>query len=295
MRWPRLAGPVVLTTLLSYLLFKTDLYAFARAAVFSQSPWLATFARAGWTPDFHASFASALAQGLLTFFTGQTKYNTNLWTMKYEFVGSVFVFITAAFIVHVLRYRFLLLAFLMLIAILSPLSPRVAPFVFGVFLAAHLSRNQHAVHGVATFWVWVIAGLYCLGYVESVGAYSWLAPVSGGSVENAQILLHTLGSVLIIYGTMRCRSAFAVMSRPFGAWLGLLSFPVYLVHTLVICSIGSSAFVYGHEHGFSLRLAIGVAFAATVLGTLALAVPLMLFDEWWMKRVDQGVRALIRM
>lgn len=69
-RWPRLAGPVLVTTMVSYCLFKLDAFHFSEAAQLTKSPWLATFAFAGWTPEFEPNIFKAMIQGLTTFFQG---------------------------------------------------------------------------------------------------------------------------------------------------------------------------------------------------------------------------------
>ena len=60
-RWPRLALPVLITVLFSWLLFKLNLYFFHEAASITQSPWLARFAYAYETP-FQVQFWDALGK-----------------------------------------------------------------------------------------------------------------------------------------------------------------------------------------------------------------------------------------
>lgn len=109
-RWPRLAAPVLITTITSFSLFYFNFYYFENAGKLSQSVWLSTFGGA-LKPDFHPSLFEAIKQGLTTFITGDPNYNINLWTMKPEFMGSMVVFTTAAFISLVLSYQFLLISF----------------------------------------------------------------------------------------------------------------------------------------------------------------------------------------
>src|SRR4029077_119189 len=45
-RWPRLAAPVLVTTIASYGLFVSGLYSYEAAGAITDSPWLATFAYA---------------------------------------------------------------------------------------------------------------------------------------------------------------------------------------------------------------------------------------------------------
>ena len=91
-RWPRLAGPVLLTVLASWALFAAGLYCFQNAAGIIGSPWLEKFAFAYDTP-FIPSFRDALEQGaFFTLFRGDCYYDSSLWTMRYELIGSFMAF-----------------------------------------------------------------------------------------------------------------------------------------------------------------------------------------------------------
>jgi peptidoglycan/LPS O-acetylase OafA/YrhL len=295
-RWPRLAGPVVLTTIASCLLFKWHLYYFAPAAEISHSPWLGTFAYGGWTPGFHPSMGNAIRQGIFTFWTGQNAYNTNLWTMRPEFLGSLLVFVLAMFIHAVLRYKSLLWAGVMLGAGLMPLNDYLLPFIVGVILSAHVARPSGWRLSPAWAMGWIGLGLYLLGYAESIGAYSWGAALerTGLTQVQVQVLLYTLGSALIIQATMSCDSVFRFMDNRVAAVLGRLSFPLYLVHVLVICSASSAVFVALHGRAWPMAQTLGVTFGVTLLLSLICAWPLMRFDEWWTARTSEWVKRYSR-
>ena len=81
-RWPRLAGPVLASTLFSWLLFSTNAYTFSYLMPNSTNP---VFGHA-------ASLKGALSVGLLTFFDGSSSFNVVLWTMRPEFIGSFIAF-----------------------------------------------------------------------------------------------------------------------------------------------------------------------------------------------------------
>lgn len=118
-RWPRLAGPVVITTLASCLVFKLGLYGFEQAGRITGSPWLSAFGYAPTVPtQTTASFYDAAAQGAWrTFlFSDQVNYNSSIWTMYYEFWGSFLVFVIAPFIFFLLD-RSIMLAGLALVTI----------------------------------------------------------------------------------------------------------------------------------------------------------------------------------
>ena len=178
-RWPRLALPVLIMVLISWLLFKLNLYFFPETASITQSPWLAKFAYAYETP-FQVDFLDALKQGLyLTFFRGNSYYDSSLWTMRYEFIGSFAAF-GLALIVYPTRSKLLQIYVIAIaIALCHFISPWYAAFPVGVALAALLPRQKRTVPLPLTVGMVVLA-MYLAGYSESVryitrGAF-WLVP-----------------------------------------------------------------------------------------------------------------------
>jgi len=69
------------------------------------------------------------------------------------------------------------------------------------------------------------------------------------------------------------------------AALGQLSFPIYLLHVLVICSVGSSVYLH-----FGASAAIATVFIVTLIA----ALPLVLFNHWWVARVNACVEFVLR-
>lgn len=133
-RLPRLAGPVLLTTIASFFLFYFGAYYFEGASKISGSTWLASFGGA-LRPDFQPSLYEAIKQGLTTFVTGYANYNINLWTMKPEFIGSIIVFMAAAFITIVLSFNYLAITFLIFAIWAFGVYPDIFPFIAGIFLS----------------------------------------------------------------------------------------------------------------------------------------------------------------
>ena len=92
-RWPRFVGPVFVTILASYLMFRLDLYSFSQAGKQSGSPWLITF---GWEfsdPAPVVSLWRALKEATYAvFFREEALFDTSLWTMHPEFIGSFIAF-----------------------------------------------------------------------------------------------------------------------------------------------------------------------------------------------------------
>jgi peptidoglycan/LPS O-acetylase OafA/YrhL len=149
-RWPRLMGPVLLVVLASYLLFKLDLYQFKQAGAVSGSKSLVTFAY-GYDVKMPIQFWDALGQGaFLTFFRGDCYYDTSLWTMHPEVIGSFIAFGFAPILFEARKSSLLLTIGLIAIAAVLAGYARlgaclpdasVVAFPIGVGLAALLPRG----------------------------------------------------------------------------------------------------------------------------------------------------------
>jgi peptidoglycan/LPS O-acetylase OafA/YrhL len=85
-RWPRLAGPVTLASTVAGAAMALGVFVSPETAKHVPSIWLGWFYN--WPPAGWADISSAILEGSTTFFSGSSRYNSNLWTMYYEFVGS---------------------------------------------------------------------------------------------------------------------------------------------------------------------------------------------------------------
>jgi len=298
-RWPRLAGPVLVTTLLSYLLFKFDLYFFEPASLIIPGPWLADFGcptpycESGWVHQFQPSLFDAITKGLTTFFTGNTNYNTNLWTMQIEFVGSIVVFCLAAFLALILSFNFLLASFIIFATWSLSFFPYLFPFICGIHLAACCIKYQPKVRKLNAI-ILIIIGLYLLSYLISEKDYHWLSYIYFPSLiqKNLHIIINSFGSILIIFSIMANRSIYDLMDGRLSAYLGKLSFPLYLVHTIIICSLSSYVFIFFNQVGQTHAWILTQTFLITLTASVAVSSLVIYFDEWWLKKINYIVENL---
>ena len=292
-RWPRLAGPVLITTLVSYCLFKLGAYHFSEAALLTKSPWLGTFALSGWTPEFTPNIFKAIIQGMTTFFSGDATYNSNLWTMRPEFLGSLVVFLLGALVVSIFSLQYvILLAPLFLVWALGT-NMYFFPFVLGLFLAAWMADSSKTrTMGLAIALVFVAVGLYLLGYEIAAKDYAWTVLIKHPVllVSNIKVVFHSVGAALIIYAVMQSPKIFQLLNGRVGFYLGKLSFPLYLVHTLIICSVSSMSFLYWSGLQDSTVNILWATFGVTVICSVLAAIPLAFFDAFWVKNVNTWVK-----
>ena len=278
-RWFRLLGPVLLSCLFSYAIFSLNLYHFNEAADITRSTWLKDHLFNG-ADQARLSWFDAAWQGATTFFTGKTYYNTPIWTMRPEFLGSYVVF-ALALVISFFRFRTGPALALLIAALVCALlvEKQIGLFVLGVglgFLTPRLPR----LTPLQTF-VMIVIALYLLGFTNgSVGAYS-LFPSSAYVVYICQ----AVGSVALVAAVELSKISMRPVFRPAADYLGRLSFPIYLVRIPILCSLGSICLV-------QTKSAI-LAGIMTLMASLIVGALLASFNDWWTKLVDDTTHRLV--
>lgn len=288
-RLPRLAGITTIVTVTSALIWLSGLYYYREAAQLSGSGWLATFGYVNLPDDFVPTIGNAIAQGAWrTFFSGDNYLDISLWTMHHEFCGSLLVFLAAPFLVYVLRGNLVWLLFLLGIALFRYIDVYMIPFLCGLAIA-YFERSMTLFRSPWVTSGLLLAGLYLLGFQFPDRDYSIFAllPVlhSGKPAsEIYQYLILSMGASAIILAILRSPTAEEIFGNKIGAFLGRLSFPIYLVHVLVICS--ASSFVYVRMFPLLGRAAIYPAAVCTLSITLLVALPLAKIDVTWVRLLN---------
>jgi peptidoglycan/LPS O-acetylase OafA/YrhL len=295
-RWPRLAGTVTVATLSSFVLFALGFYHFQEAGRITGSPWLATFAT-GTMTTFTPGAWDALAQGaFFTFFRGDAYYDTSLWTMRYEFIGSFIAFGLTLLLSPIRASSPVITAGLLFTVTLLChfASPYFVAFPVGVMLAASLPEKRWNIP------TWVALGMialaiYLWGYTgRSVGAFVPVATILPNMPSLSLTYVYMVGAALLIVAVESSATLRRVLSGRWALMLGQLSFPLYLVHVLVLCSLGSFALVMTNSVIRPPYPNI-IAAAVTVVGSVAFAVPLVLFERWWIGLVNRGSATILHL
>jgi peptidoglycan/LPS O-acetylase OafA/YrhL len=299
-RWPRLAFPVVAVNILAAVLLILDLYSNRTTNNLTDSVWLGWFYGANryQTPELFG----AVYEGVIgTFLFGKNSFNSNLWTMYYEFFGSFMAFGLGWLLIGARMTR-LLVAFAVVLFVYLYCSPIFLCLVAGVALAfvrRHLPLGRFAVDRprlrTCMTTVGLAAATLLFGYHEhihtpaSMRFYECLAPLANHNPLFFRIALHTTGAVIVLLIAL----AFAdTLRTPFMTLLGRLSFPIYLLQIPVICSIGCYTYLSAFS-AFGSNLAALAAIAVTMIVTVALALPLSALDLYWLtvlKRTSLALR-----
>ncbi len=254
-RYFRLFIPILLTSFMVYGLMKAHLMFNVEIAVLANAKeWLGTFY------NFEASLI-----GLLKFCTFDvffhynrpSSYNIVLWTMQTEYAGSLLIYLSIGLFRHENKtiYLFPLVAIALY---LLKNDPALACFIFGYFLAEAYLSYSHIVKKLK-FSTLISTLLFLVSIILSTFYKS----------ENDRytaLLAFTL--VLSITFSPILQNFF---SNSVSKFLGRISFPLYLMHMLVICSWSSYLFLHLPHYGYEHQTVANIILVTTMILSIFLA------------------------
>lgn len=262
-RYPRLFIPIAASTLLGVAMLRLGLFFNHEAAPLLKNSW--------WLAN-HFSDVRNIHE-ILDFITREVffekvhpwGYNINLWTMNVEFLGSFVAFAFCLFVMPLRRF-----APVALVAVfLSYRFNFYLPFIAGVLLA----RFIHPLlllpgRSKALSRVCVAVSLAALAAVAVYAALSRNLEIDAPVLPRAEPYA-TLAACLAIAAVCINKPLRSRLSGPLSKELGHVSFPLYLTHLFVICSL--SCFVALHLPGLDGPLPAITLIAVSVAGSLAAA------------------------
>jgi peptidoglycan/LPS O-acetylase OafA/YrhL len=295
-RLPRLALLPTIATVASASIWLLGLYKFQEAGQISGSRWLERFGMSDLPTNFDPSLPGALDQGIWrTFLAGDSYYDSSLWTMAHEFHGSLLVLAVAPFLIFVLRGRLVWLALAFSMLIFRYVNPYMMPFLCGMGIA-YYSAFLHRFSSAGSTAVLLILGIYLLGFNVPEQHYSLLNAIvfwhpEMASSKEFQTLVLTIGAAAVIIAVLQSSVAGCVLNNRVGALLGFLSFPMYVMHLLIICSVSSLAYI-----ALSRVTIVGAAWGAiscTLILTLLVSWPLGAIDALWVRYLSNKIATLL--
>ncbi len=279
-RYFRLAVPMTVSVLLAWgllTLLPTATLAL-EADMATPSKWLG-YTFQGDIP----SFFYAVYDGLLgSFKNGWSSFNNVLWTMQYELIGSVGIFIIYWLTGARSHLVFVALLGCSVLAVALMTLPFLA-FVTGVVLYEVCVRAgvraRYAIVPVIAFVVGMLLGAPGQGAHERIGLPEVPEALALGYPQG---LLPVIAATLILYGVLNHGRLAALFDTSIARWLGRISFPLYLVHVPLLYTVVAYARV-----NFDIDV--------IVLGVLYVAAVLALAHLFTLVIEEPGLRVLQRL
>lgn len=218
-----------------------------------------------------AAMMSAVYKSMLF---GDQSFNYVLWTIKIEFYGSLLIFAVFALLGRNRSLHMMVCAGLFLYLQTRSIYVNMYSYFFLGSLLARIDfqASQRFSHP-ALVAALLLPGLYLGGFHAQSGAYQWLQPLSAGIQTlapdaNIQVLYGGLGAALVILaalvashnGTMST----VLRTRPLLV-MGKLSFSVYLLHPIILSSLGKLIYIQMGKTAVSALACLAAVTACTYL------------------------------
>lgn len=267
-RYFRLILPIFLANTAAYVLMALGAYHNQTAALIARSEiWLMNF------NNFVPSFLGMLRETFIgNFFEYQATYVGPLWTMTYEFLGSLLVFAVLSLIGKE-KVRYLFYAVFILIFRYS----NFTHFIIGMMMCDIMCNQTAWVEKLRAkkvlVWILFIIGFYFGSYPSGTGSESsiyaiWNFPFIADKV----VFWHLVGATLMIFALLNCAPLQKLFeSRPF-RFLGKHSFSLYLVHWPVIATFSCWFLVSQSGMGLEYMQIIAIDFVISAVIIFVLSV-----------------------
>lgn len=256
-RYFRLMIPCFFSVLIAYALLKSGHIYYLIVAQKLDNNILFFFN--DYKPDFLFAMKSVLWDAFFDY-DMRTSYNSVLWTMEKEFLGSLFCFGLFGILRKNAR-RYYVYAVVILLLVLS-LNLWLISFVAGFILCDY--DNNPAMFGrlrkiesklfsyPKTVFVLFILFIFCSSFILKA------AMVPSG-------FFNVIKSAIIVYVVLRLSPLQHFLQRKLFVWLGKISFSLYLIHWPMIASLGCWIYLCFSSHLTGVFVASAVTIPLSLL------------------------------
>jgi peptidoglycan/LPS O-acetylase OafA/YrhL len=285
-RYPRLVFSIFVINLsFSIVAALHGVYA-TESSVITGSSWLETWGLSSLHVADDVSVAEAIKESLFTCFTGSQRYNSSLWTMRIEFLGSVFLMCSLPVLYGADCRRRRIAIYCLLFAVSYRLNANFPAFFAGALATdKHLtsSLQRHIGRGRAAVTIALL--FLALGKLNT----GWYFHSAFNS-ENAQRAIHTCASFVLILWLLSIKVnkssyLFRVLTS-----VGNNSFAIYLLHVPIILTITSFIHISLHSVLAPWQEFLILA-SCTHCISLLCAIPVSTMDRWWCSAIDRIVKS----
>lgn len=284
-RFPRLFPLTLIGALLPALLFAADWTYNHQLAEAIGSSWLELSGGVKTSDEWPApSVQGGLRDSVLLFGRGISQYNSALWTMKHELIGSLFAIATAILIGAKRQIGTDAVIILALGTAALTIHPLISICVATVFVTKYVARPNVTFEPL-TVAACLIGGLVLGSTYKPLPEELLIDSWTRRQVLRIDWLVHGAGAILLFLGIRGASGSWSA-GGSLGRHLGRLSFPIYVLHLPVFASVASGIILFLGYSPIAVTLALFVS-----IGVLfAVSVPVAMFDEWWVNRLNAYMR-----
>lgn len=235
-RYLRLNIPIIFSLIFAYFILKYNLFYNVQASDLSSSNWLSNYYNKQIT---FSEFLSMLFYESIIL--GKSYLNPPLWTIKIEFIGSLFLLIFYSVKPNDnIKKDFILLVILFIF--LYIIYGKSSIYFYAMFIGALLNHVK-IIYRKKTIIFFLIIGIY-FGAFQYNGYYNYLPNIS---INNYEIFIkkdfyNTLGAIFIVLSVIN-GGLKNIFSSKIGLYFGKISYSMYLLHMIILCSIISYFYI----------------------------------------------------
>ena len=285
-RYFRLAIPIFYSSLIGYLLMRAGLTFNHQAGAALHSEWLAGFL------SFDPSLASlanfSFSRVFFDFADYPNSYNRFLWPMPIELAGSFAVFAWCYGTAHRPQALRLVLA---AVAIAWTVSEYYSLFFAGVAFA--MLRRRGLFERLRASLFGRVGAPLLIAVVVAVDTIDY---ARGWYLNDTTALpgrFNSLLAIALVFSVYSNRMLADFFGNQLSRLLGRLSFPIYLLHFIVLCSLTSILIVRAQHAGMVSGPTYAAIASVSVLITLAAAWLFERAERVSLKAVDRVVKRVL--
>lgn len=275
-RYFRLTLPILFIFIIIALLMKNNLFFNKEASVITGSTiWLEKFF------NFDINVLSILQNAFCEVpFNGSSEYLTVLWTITYELIGS---FITYLFILLFGKMNKRYIAYIAYIAFIIIFHQTYyLAFILGILLSdlfcnsnKIFSKKSVKVFSILVFVLALYLGSYPSGIKPTNNEYKFIASINIDAP--LYLFYHTIGAAMLIFSILSSNILQKILSFKPLVFIGEISFSVYLVHVVVLCSFSSYVFIKIYESLNRYLVSFGI--------TLIISIPIIILISYIFEKI----------
>ena len=266
LRYLRLTIPMLASVLVAWLLlteFPTDA---SKLAAITGTPWL-TRTFNGQIPSLFQAIKDATLDAYLN---GQSRFNNALWSMQWELIGSLTIYVVFALFPRPVIVKVWIAFFVLLLLGRSPFFYEA--FVLGILMQEAWTRSRlKPVAPELALVIGLILGSQSAGFAKRHG----LDFLPGGLQPGNPVgLIYPIAAALVVYGCLMSVPVAKFLQQTGCLFLGRISFGLYLIHVPIAYTVvmavavllwPMSAITLGLGLPIFIALSIGLGWLITVL------------------------------
>jgi peptidoglycan/LPS O-acetylase OafA/YrhL len=175
-------------------------------------------------------------------------------------------------------------------------------YLMDFIVGAAVCECRYAISSNEPRWQIMATSLFCVGLLMGDLRGSWVASVFGSVAIRGARFWPTLAAAFVVLGASRSN----LVDRLFGVrWLvglGKISFPLYLFHLPLICSVGAETYITLHSYSFShassailaVVASLGASFIVALLSVVALEGTSIRVGRWFESLVNGDAAVAVR-